>query len=218
MKNILILGANGKIAKMVEKRLAGNEAYSLTLALRDANRLNDLQSFKNIKIVEGDVSNRKFLERVIPEQDIVYVNLNGDMERFARLIVEEMDLFNIKKLIWITGSGLYHETLDPFGSWVENRVGHLSKENTRRAARIIETSNLEYTIIRAAYMVNEDEINYELTRKGETFKGTIISRTSIADFVVKVINNPSKYMCESFGISEPGTDSMERINQIENGI
>lgn len=219
MKKILILGANGKIARIVEQRLLNNENYELTLLLRHTDRLKQLNSANNIKLVEGSVGDIKLLQSVMNDQDIVYANLNGSMEQWAKKIVESMQVSNVNKLIWITGSGLYHEVPDQFGSWVENYVGHESKEDTRRAARIIENSDLSYTIIRAAYMTNDEEVNYELTKKGESFKGTMISRASIADFVVKIINDPQKYALESFGISKPGTDDMlNEIRKIEHDI
>lgn len=170
-------------------------------------------------IVEGDVSDRRLLETVMKNQEVVYANLNGDMERLAHDVISSMTVNKVKQLIWITGSGLYHEVPDPFGSWVENYVGHDSKENTRRAAKLIEASSLDYTIIRAAYMTNDDEINYQLTKKSQTFKGTMISRKSIADFVVKIIDDPLSYSCESYGISKPGTDNMlNKIRKIEHDL
>ncbi|CAJ1180251.1 Rossmann-fold NAD(P)-binding domain-containing protein [Companilactobacillus paralimentarius] len=39
MKKILILGANGKIARIVEKDLLNNPKYHLTLVLRNVRRL-----------------------------------------------------------------------------------------------------------------------------------------------------------------------------------
>lgn len=219
MKKVLILGAYGKIARIVEKRLLDNSDYQLTLVLRHASRLDSLKNHNNVTVIEGDVSDKEFLTKVIANQDVVYANLNGQMERWAQNIIFSMQQNSEAQLIWITGSGLYHEVPDPFGSWVENYVGHASKEDTRRAARIIESSQLSYTIIRAAYMTDDAEIDYELTKKGETFKGTMISRSSIADFVIKIINGPNKYQRESFGISKPGTDNMlHHIREIEHDL
>lgn len=79
-------------------------------------------------------------------------------------------------------------------------------DDTRRAAKIIEESTVNYTIIRAAYMTNDDEIDYELTEKGSPFKGTTISRQSIADLIVKTIKNPALHQHSSLGIDKPGTD------------
>lgn len=219
MKRILILGANGKIARLVEKRLVNNPDYFLTLVLRNSQRLSEYESIENVSVIQGDVNDSKVLNQVMKNQDVVYANLNGNMERLVKNIVISMKNNEINQLIWITGSGLYHEVPDPFGSWVENYVGHESKEDTRRAAKIIEGSDLEYTIIRAAYMTNEDEVDYELTKKGDTFKGTMISRKSIADFVIKIIDQGDQYSRESYGISKPGTDNMlNKIREIEHDI
>jgi uncharacterized protein YbjT (DUF2867 family) len=219
MKRVLILGANGKIARIVEQSLLNNSEYQLTLVLRNANRLSKFENAENVTLIDGDIDDRILVDEVMSNQDIVYANLNGNMERHAKNIVEIMQKNDVKDLIWITGSGLYHETPDPFGSWVENYVGHESKEDTRRAAQIIEASDLSYTIIRAAYMTNDDEVDYELTQKGEIFKGTMISRKSIADLVVKIIAQPTDYYRKSLGISKPGTDNMlNEIRKIEHDL
>ena len=219
MKRVLILGANGKIARIVEQNLLNNSEYHLTLVLRNANRLSKFKNAENITLIDGDIDDRDLLDLVMSGQDVIYANLNGNMERHATNIVEMMQKNDVNDLVWITGSGLYQETPDPFGSWVENYVGHESKEDTRRAAKIIEASDLSYTIIRAAYMTNDDEVDYELTQKGETFKGTMISRKSIADLVVKIIEQPADYYRESLGISKPGTDNMlNEIRKIEHDL
>lgn len=219
MKKVLILGAHGKIARLVEQMIIDRTDLQITLLLRNARRLQQYEHLANVTIVEGDVSDRQLLDTVMENQEVVYANLNGDMEQLAHDVISSMTVNEVKQLIWITGSGLYHEVPDPFGSWVENYVGHESKENTRRAAKLIEASSLDYTIIRAAYMTNDDEIDYQLTKKGEMFKGTMISRKSIADLVVKIINDPSKYNRESYGISKPGTDKMlNEIRKIEHDL
>lgn len=60
MKNILILGAYGKIARLVEKRLIDNPEYKLTLVLRNASRLNSLKTTQNTQIIEGNVDEKNF--------------------------------------------------------------------------------------------------------------------------------------------------------------
>lgn len=207
MTNVLILGANGRIARIAEQRLLAEAEVRLTLVLRHSERLNVVDSQRE-RVVEGDVTDSQLLERIMPDQDIVYANLAGNMELLAKNIVQSMLNNQVKKLIWITGSGLYHETPEPFGSWVEQVVGHASKEDTRRAARIIESSTLQYTIIRAAYMTDDSKVDYELTQKGEIFKGTMVSRASIADLVLQIVSNPCEYARTSLGIAQPGTDDM----------
>lgn len=207
MKKILILGANGRIARIVEHRLLTETDAYLTLVLRNAKRLTSTD-LARVNIIEGDVHDSKLLDRVMVDQDIIYANLAGDLSALAQNMINSMLKTGLKKLIWITGSGLYHETPEPFGTWVEKVVGHAAKEDSRQAAKIIENAALQYTIIRAAYMTNDARIDYELTQKGTTFKGTLISRASVADLIMKIIANPSHYARTSLGISQPGTDKM----------
>ncbi|NLR10710.1 MULTISPECIES: NAD(P)H-binding protein [Lactobacillaceae] len=205
MKNVLILGAHGRIARIVERRLIDETDAHLTLVLRNADRLK-VKDRNRETIVEGDVSDFKLISSVMAKQDIVYANLAGNMESLAKIIVRSMVANQVKQLVWVTGSGLYHETPEPFGSWVEGVVGHASKEDTRKAARIIEKSVLQYTIIRAAYMTDDHDIDYELTQKGEQFKGVLVSRASIADLILNIITKPRQFARTSVGISKPGTD------------
>ncbi|WP_258443349.1 NAD(P)H-binding protein [Helicobacter sp. 16-1353] len=53
----------------------------------------------------------------------------------------------------------------------------------------MEDSTLDYTIIRPGWFSYENEINYEVTYKGEAFKNpeARISRKSIADLVQRCI-------------------------------
>lgn len=205
MKNILILGANGQIAQLVIQNLLIKKDFNLTLYLRNASRVQFVEDDR-LNIIEADVNDYPALLATMVDQDLVYANLGGVFEPMAVNIVNAMQETGVKRLIFVSGLGLYREVPEPFGSWVEESVGHKIMEDTRRAAFEIESSTVNYTIIRAAYMSNEDHINYELTKKGEPFKGTIISRKSIADLIVKIINNPELYKFSSVGISQPGTD------------
>ena len=75
----------------------------------------------------------------------------------------------------------------------------------RVAADIIENSDLDYTILRPAWFTNDDEIKYELTKKGEPEKGSVISRKSIAAFISEVINSPDNYVRQNLGINKPNS-------------
>jgi putative NADH-flavin reductase len=205
MQKVLILGANGQIAKLVEERLLAETDYQLTLYLRHADRIKVTDPSRE-RIVEGDVNDLEKLNAVMQGQDIVYANLGGTFEPMAKNIIRSMDQNDVKRLIWITGLGLYHELPKKFDQWLEESIGHEVMEDTRRAAQIIETSDIDYTLLRCAYMNNDDEIDYSLTEKGEEYQGTIISRKSIADLVVKIIKDPKLHQFASLGIAKPHTN------------
>lgn len=64
MKNILILGANGKIAHYVIENLIEDKDVNLKLFLRNSNRLEKYKS-QNVELIEGDVSNEDSLKSAV---------------------------------------------------------------------------------------------------------------------------------------------------------
>lgn len=120
--------------------------------------------------------------------------------------VRAMDQAGVRHPIWITELGLYHEVPGEFDRWVDEPCGHEVTENTRRARRLVENSDLDYTIIRAAYMDDQPDRDYELTEKGQQYRGTTVSRNSIADLIDSILADPAEHSHASLGIARPGTE------------
>jgi uncharacterized protein YbjT (DUF2867 family) len=190
MKNVIILGASGNIAKQVIDILAKRDDIKLTLFLRNKSRLRNMDVFK-CRIIEGNVLDFNQLKEAIAGQDIVYANLAGDLESMAKNIVKAMDENGVKKLIFISSIGIYAVPLKP----VLNPY--------RKAADVIEASDLEYTILRPTWFTNVDEVDYEITQKGEPEKGSVISQKSLATFISKIIGSPENYIRKNLGINKP---------------
>lgn len=203
MKKVLILGANGQIAKHVIDLLLKEPDIHLTLFLRNSGRLNHLKSEKT-RIVDGDVLDEKKLAEEIHGQDVVYANLEGEMDLFAGNIVKEMDAAGVKRLIFITTIGIYDEVPGEFGKWNKKMIGDYIPPY-RKAADIIESSDLDYTIIRPSWLSDDNEVDYETTQKNEPFRGTEVSRKSVGALVAKLIINPELEKRASLGINKPGT-------------
>jgi nucleoside-diphosphate-sugar epimerase len=192
MKNVIILGAGGNIAKHVIDILAEEDDINLTLFLRDARRLRNKDVSKS-RIAEGDVLNFNQLKEAIAGQDIVYANLSGDLEAMAKNIVKAMDETGVKKLIFISSIGIYDVPLRPV------------LKPYRKAADVIEVSSLDYTILRPTWFTNADEVDYETTGKGEPEKGSVISQKSLATLITKIIESPEKYSRENLGVNKPNS-------------
>lgn len=192
MKNVIILGASGNIAKHVIDILVKKDDINLTLFLRNKSRLrnNDLSK---CRIIEGNVLDLKQLKEAISGQDIVYANLAGDLEAMAKNIVKAMKETGVKKLIFISSIGIYDVPLKPV------------LKPYRKAADVIEASDLEYTILRPTWFINADEVNYETTRKGEPEKGSVISQKSLATLITKIIEHPGNYIRENLGVNKPNS-------------
>lgn len=50
------------------------------------------------------------------------------------------------------------------------------------------------------------KVGYESTAKGETFKGTEMSRRSVADLISKTLIKPTLHMRAHLGFNKPNTD------------
>ena len=192
MNNVLILGASGNIAKHVIDILLKKDDINLTLFLRNARRLRN-NDVSKCRIVEGDVLNYVQLKDAVAGQDIVYGNLSGEMEAMAKNIVKAMEEKEVKRLVFISSIGIYDVPLKPV------------LKPYRKAADVIEGSDLEYTILRPTWFTNADEVDYEITRKGEPEKGSIVSQKSLAKLIATIIISPEKYIRESLGVNKPNS-------------
>lgn len=206
MTKIIILGAHGQTARIVTDELLQNTDIELKLFLRNSTRLNQYQDNPRVELIEGDVLNTEQLMQAIQDVDLVYSNVGGvDLAEQTKSIIKAMDQADKKRLIFISSLGAYHEVPGKFGEWNENAIASFLP-GFRESAKLIEDSDLDYTMIRPAWMDNKDEIDYETTQKNEPFKGTEVSRKSIANFVIKLINNPQTHIGESVGLNKPNTD------------
>jgi len=112
----------------------------------------------------------------------------------------------VSRLIWISTLGIYDEVPGNYGKWNHQMLDGGYLETYAAAAKVIEDSDVTYTLIRPAWLSNKDEIDYETTKKGEAFKGTEVSRKSIAAVVAKLVADPSQANRESLGVNKPNTD------------
>jgi uncharacterized protein YbjT (DUF2867 family) len=205
MKKVLVLGAGGKIAHWVIEMLANNNDVALTLFLRHAKKLKATAP-KNAHVVQGDVLNNEQLHHAIAGQDIVYANLSGeDIDQQAKKIVEAMNAAGVKRLIFVTSLGIYDEVPGKFGAWNRRQIAAYLPP-FRRAADAIEASGLNYTILRPAWLTDNDEVDYETAERNDPFKGTEVSRRSVAALIVKIIDSPKLFSRGNLGVNKPNTD------------
>ena len=146
MTKILIVGANGQVARHTTQRLLRETDAKLTLYLRRASRLKNPDPSR-VTIVDGDVLDVSKLKAAMEGQDVVYANLAGDMKSAAEHIIDAMHATGVKRLIFISSMGIYGEVpgeryrsvLDPY----------------RDSAAVIEASDLDYTILRPGWFNSE---------------------------------------------------------------
>jgi len=190
--NVLILGANGQLARNTTRVFLRDTDAKLTLYLRRASRLKNPDPAR-VRIVEGDVLDLTVIEAAMKGQDVVYANLAGDMKRQAERIIEAMHAAGLKRLIFISSMGIHGE--------VPGERYRSVLEPYRDSAATIEASDLDYTILRPGWFTHDDEIVYEMTQKGEPFKGHDVSLNSLSDLIVKLALTPGLESRHSVGVS-----------------
>lgn len=188
MKKVLVIGASGSLAKVVIEELNKQNDVLLTLFAR--NKISSATG-KNTNVIQGDAMNYNDVKNAVTGQDIVYVNLAGNLEAMAKNIVKAMQETGVKRIIAISSIGIYDTPLKsvlvPY----------------RKLADVIEASGLDYTILRPDWFTNSNEVDYALTEKGQPETGSAISRKSIAVFISTIIKNPVLHSKENLGISNP---------------
>ena len=192
MTHVLILGANGQLARNTTRTFLRTTDAGLTLYLRRAGRLPNPDPAR-CRVVEGDVLDGKALEAAMRGQDVVYANLAGAMKQQAQAIVKAMGDTGLSRLIFVSSMGIYGEVpgerytsiLDPY----------------RDSAAVIEASDLDYTIVRPGWFTHDDEVAYQLTQKGEPFIGHDVSLHSLSNLIVKLARTPGMESRHSIGVS-----------------
>ena len=193
MTRVLILGANGQLARHTTDLFLRTTDAQLTLYLRRASRLKNPDPTR-VRIIEGDVLDGRTLTSAMEDQDVVYANLAGDMKRQAESIVQSMHAAGVKRLIFISSMGIYGEVpgeryrsvLDPY----------------RDSATVIESSDLDYTVLRPGWFTQDEEVDYRITQKDEPFKGHNVSLNSLSDLIVKLATTPGLHVRQSLGVSK----------------
>lgn len=206
MKKVIVIGANGLTAQQVISRLIKQLNVQLSLFVRQASKLHTVHDDKQINILEGDAINMDDLRAAIQGQDIVISTLGGmDLDVKTENIVKVMRELGVKRLIAISAGGIYDELPEPFNSWDKQVVGYTRPTNLR-TAEVIEHSPLEYTILRPVWLTDKSSEEFQLTKKGEVFKGTETSRASLGRFIANIVENPQLHIRENLGISQPNTE------------
>ena len=193
MTKVLVLGANGQLARHTTPFLLRKPDVQLTLYLRRATRLPNPDGAR-VTIVEGDVLDAAALRGVMRGQDVVYANLAGRMAEQAHTIVGAMHAEGVRRLIFVSSMGIYGEVpgehyrsvLDPY----------------RDSAAVVEQSDLDYTVLRPGWFTHDERIDYRVTHRGEPFHGHDISLNGLAHLITKLATTPGLHNRCSLGVSD----------------
>lgn len=207
MTKVLILGAHGATAQIVIKRLLNETDDQLSLFLRNAARLNTYRDDPRVTLIEGNAQNVAELADAMTDVDVVYSNLGGvDLAQSTKAVLEAMHQTDRKRLIFYSALGALHEVPGKFGQWNEQAIAAFLPGFRESDQLINAATEINTTQLRPAWLTDDQTIDYETTSATESFKGTEVSRASVADVIVKLIKDPRLYPETSIGLNKPNTD------------
>lgn len=202
MTKLLILGANGQIAKLVVPMLANTNTETV---------LTSLHARPDHGIQALDAVNEEALVAALQDVDMVYANIGaeGRQKAAANSVVNAMHTAGVKRLIWVATIGVHNELPDDKRDLWANLLGTTDNENTYmgdQAAAVarIMSSALDYTIIRPNELLYDNLMQtiHVQTDPNAQIIGGPITRTSVAEFITQIILHPDTYVAQSVAISK----------------
>lgn len=211
---LLILAANGRIARIVEQRILNEEKFKdveLTLGLRNHQRLAKLAENERVHVIEADLADAESVKKAIAGQDMVYVAIldqNSD-NTMTKNIIAGMKANHVDRVVFTNLLGIYNEVPGEFGQWNQNQISD-GIQIAAGSDKLLADSGLTYTSLRLPWLNDRDEVKYSVTKKGEPFVGVSASRQSIADVVLRIVADPSYAANDSIGMADPDTQGEKR--------
>ncbi|MCH4172178.1 MAG: NAD(P)H-binding protein [Lactobacillus sp.] len=212
--NLLILAANGQIARIVESRILNEAQFAdvnLTLGLRNPNRLQELATNPRVKLVAVDLDNAAEVKQAMAGQDMVFTAVvDHDPNNTAtKHVIAAAKAAGTKRIIATSLLGLYDEVPGEFGRWNHQMVDS-GLPAAIAADKLLADSGITYTTLRLPWLNDRPGVKYAITHRHETYIGVSGSRQSIADVVLRIVAEPNFAANDSIGIADPDTQGQDR--------
>ncbi|MFT8537124.1 NAD(P)H-binding protein [Bifidobacterium aquikefiri] len=207
---LAILGAHGRIARIVEERILNEDRFQdieLTLLLKRSSRLNDMKDNPRVTLIEGDLENEKAANAALAGQDMVFLATvdTSPTNMITKNVINAMHAQGVHRLLAASSIGIYQEEPNQkFREWNQRTLKDYLPP-IRVEDEMLRKSDIDFTTLRFAWLNDRDEIAYQITKKGERFVGGSGSRKSMADAILKIVETPTLCERETIGIADPST-------------
>ncbi|RLQ90786.1 SDR family oxidoreductase [Planomicrobium sp. Y74] len=201
---LAIFGATGRVGSEILKRALG-EGYQVTALQRSPK----LDKHPNLETVFGNVREGKDIERTIAGADAVFSALGTDktttLTDALPFIIESMERHGIKRIITIGTAGILNSRLEEgelrYQGGDSNRKMTFAAEEHEKAFRLLEKSNLEWTIVCPTYLPDgEAKGGYRVEKDFLPEGGKEISTGDTGEFAYQQLED-STYVRSRVGIA-----------------
>jgi putative NADH-flavin reductase len=204
---ITVFGASGMVGSRVVARLL-EEGYFVVAFVHSSNRL---QPNQKLNIVQGDIHDRQAVAKAIKGSDAVISALGSwgttakdILTAGMKNIVLVMESANISRVISLTGAdaraaGDSLSLLHRFTHFGLGLVGRKVLRDGEKHIALLQTSKLDWTVIRSPIMNDRGSLSYYLSNK-RPLPWRTVNRQSVAKALVDQLEN-KKHLQDSPFIS-----------------
>lgn len=203
---VMILGAAGQIGKMLTDDLLDQTDFDLVLYGRNVSSRLSHRVSDRVSLVDGEFEEFDKIKDHLVDVDVVYLSFVAK-DDLIKPLVKILEESGVKRFIAASVPDLYQEITGKFQAWYRANTGIMWTSPYRKAADIIEASNLDYVILRITWLYNEDgNTRVHISQKGEPFVEAQITRQAVSQFITDLLTNHADYHRANLGLGEPGTE------------
>ncbi len=198
MAHVLVIGGSSGIG-LETARLALKRGHQVRAFARSASEI-DLDD-DNLEKFDGDALDASAVEAALSDVDAVVVALGvklgpgtvlGGTTLFSeatKILIPAMEKQGVDRLLVVTGYGAGDsgETMNPINRLGFNAVFSRIYADKSKQETMIKDSPLKWTIARPVVLTGGSAGKYKVRTEPREFKMGMISRASVADFLVKEI-------------------------------
>lgn len=194
---VAVLGASGRIGRLVAARLASVPDVELTLSSRHRPPAHAPEGGRWVRC---DLTDTARLVEVLTGQDVVVAAVDGDLDAISGSLVAAMTGAGVRRLLWVTGLGIHHEITGPTGRMFARLADAAPTVVT--AADHIAASDLDYTLLRCPALTDDADDRYEFVPLGQQPRIWHVSRTAVAHAIADIIiDTPGCYLRQSIALT-----------------
>ena len=204
LDRVAVFGSAGRTGRRIAE-LALERGDRVVVLVRRAEALGDLRS--RVEVVEGSALDPVAVETVVRGSDAVLSALGHvkgspkDLETVALgNIVASMRKNGVRRLVVLASSVVPDSSDEPtigqtFTRWLVKLFRRSIYEDSLGKARVIQGSDLDWTIVRASILTNASPTGDYRVGRMEKGAGVRISRGDLAEFMLKCAEGEHVHEC-----------------------
>lgn len=194
--NIALFGGTGNAGKYVLKELLKRN-HKIKVLVRDPKKLNFsvLPNITNLEIIQGNILDEEKVKKTIFQTEAVIITIgrqrkspNNLQTEAIKIIHNVMNLFMIKRILILTGAGIYTsqdnpQLIDHVLKILISLIDPLRIKDAQHMVNFLTKTKLDWTIVRTHLHHSSESKQFNIGLLGDKNIKLFCSRKNIAKFI-----------------------------------